>query len=61
MMLTDTHGSTATKTCLNATSPTTNFTWTDQALNTDLRFERPATNLFKHRKSFRTEFNSNNF
>jgi hypothetical protein len=36
------------KTCLSATLPTTNPTWTDLGSNPGLRGERPATNRLSH-------------
>jgi hypothetical protein len=36
------------KTCLRATLPTTNLTWTDPGSNPGLRGERPATNRLSH-------------
>jgi hypothetical protein len=46
--LNDTDGKTPKKTCLNATLPTTNPTWTKLRSKPGLSGERPATNRLSH-------------
>jgi hypothetical protein len=48
MILTGENRSTGRKTCPNATSSTTNLTWTDLALNAYLHVARPVNTLMSH-------------